>query len=122
VSRRTALSYDISVWVPDGQLLAGIAADNLYFEMRMDAIDERENLARKPIDPRIDKFLNLLTRRFPERLEGSIYAAGPLIDEVDGDFIYFSLAIDAISRALPVIHQIAVDLELQYFDPQLALP
>jgi hypothetical protein len=86
-------------------------------------MDEMEREAeRKAPSPAIAGFVEELLALWPDLGEPgderSPWAAGPLMQEASGSFIYFAMTFDGAEQAAPIIEKVARKRGLVCYDPQ----
>lgn len=112
------MSYDLAVW--SGPAPANDEAAGEEFERRADATEGEAT----PASPEIEAFVQELLGQYPDLGETgdahSPWAAGPLLEEASGGFIYFAMTYPGAQQAMEFIVGVADRHRLVCFDPQAA--
>ncbi|MFI6885304.1 hypothetical protein [Streptosporangium canum] len=111
------MSYDLAVWdgkQPADDREAGATHLHLYEQY----IEADENI---PPIPKIISFVEMLVKLWPDvdTDDDSPWAATPIISEARGPYIYFTMSWSRADEVLPCAAEIAEQLGLICFDPQL---
>jgi hypothetical protein len=111
------MSYDLAVWEgerPQSDREAGETHSALY-----DTYIAGDS--ELPPTPLITKFVETLLRRWPELDEddNTPWSTAPLIDEASGPYIYFPMSWSRADEASAFAADVAAQLGLVCFDPQM---
>jgi len=110
------MSYDLAIWDgprPASDHDAGERHGQLYEKYI-------ENEYQTEVSERLKELIGHLTEQWPEEGvdDDSPWAAGPLINEASGPYMYLALAWKAADSVSGFIAQVAGVLDLVCFDPQ----
>lgn len=112
------MTYDLAVWEgdrPSSDTEAGDIHETLYKRYN----ESDEDIAPTPS---ITKFVETLLQRWPDLGENDDFeppwAAGPLINEANGPYIYFAMSWSWAAEAAAYAAQVATGLGLVCYDPQ----
>jgi hypothetical protein len=111
------MSFDLAVW--ERRLSDGRDVDEVYGEL-VDRLEEESD--PDPASPDIREFVHELLNRWPDLGEPgdevSPWAAGPLMGEANGPWIYFAMTWSGAGEAAAIIADIAGQRGLVCYDPQ----
>jgi len=110
------VTYNIAVWEAD-RPATNAAADQAFWEL-LDQMHSRSEPPTEKIRAYVESLLDLWPDITDERGDDSPWADGPLMNNANGNAIYFSLVFSMAEEASGVVGQLAQQHGLVCYDPQ----
>src|SRR5689334_16289742 len=107
------MSANFYCWTPS----LGLDPKARDFHDRIEALEEVEP---SPASPKLLEFVGALLARYPDLDDDNdtVWAAGPLSDEIIGDFINMAVVWPRVEEAQTFIRATAHQHGLHFYDPQ----